>query len=481
MQHRLRPQFRLFSGLSGLTGLVALSLSRLACSEPPASTLPGGTGGTVTSSGGVAPTSGGFVNTGGTTSTGGMSTGGANTGGALPSTGGATPSGGATNSSGGASGGSTGGAPMGGQSAGASAQAGMPTSTGGGAAGGAAGSPSSSGGSAGKGSGGSAGKGSGGAPNAGGAANDLCHRLDAANPPRMLTLSGTLSVHDPVVIPADNQFYLFSTGISNPPAGISTRTSRDLLSWQSGPTFANPGWVSQQVPGTTNLWAPDIAYFGGAYHLYYSASTFGSNRSCIGHATRASLASGSWTDHGSVICSNAGTTREDWNAIDPNVVVDEAGTPWMSFGSFWGGIKMIKLDATGARADTQLLSLAARPSAAGALEGPFIIRQCGYYYLFVSFDSCCTSPWNYNMRVGRSTSVTGPYVDKAGTAMMQGGGTLLVTGNGSVQGPGHNAILVTANATYNIYHGLNPSNHAASLRIAQMVWDADGWPVSAGP
>jgi arabinan endo-1,5-alpha-L-arabinosidase len=467
------PRTRLHAfaaAFSGVAGLVALSVSRLGCSAPSGSS-PEGTGGTVASTGGLAATSGGVV------SSGGMST-----GGVTLATGGITASGGNASSSGGTSGVSTGGAPMGGQgaSAGAAAQAGMPAGTGGSTTGGAAGNSSSSGGGAG--SGGSGGKGGGGKDSGGsagvGAVNDLCHRLDAANPPKMLTLSGDLATHDPVVIAADNQFYLFATGGSS---GISAKISRNLLAWQAAPTFANPAWVAQQVPAARNLWAPDISYFGGAYHLYYSASSFASNESCIGHATRSSLASGSWTDHGSVICSNAGTTREDWNAIDPNVILDEAGIPWMSFGSFWGGIKLIKLNASGARADTQLLSLAARPAANGALEGPFIVRQCGYYYLFVSFDHCCDSPWDYNIRVGRATSITGPYIDKAGTPMMQGGGTPVVTGNGSVQGPGHNAILVTPTATYNIYHGLNPTNHAASLRIAEMVWDADGWPVSAGP
>jgi arabinan endo-1,5-alpha-L-arabinosidase len=188
------------------------------------------------------------------------------------------------------------------------------------------------------------------------------------------------------------------------------------------------------------------------------------------------MSAGSWTDHGSVICSNVGTT-DNWNAIDPNVIVDDAGTPWMSFGSFWSGIKLVKLDSTGVRADTTVLSIANHSS----IEGPYIVHQCGYYYLFVSFGSCCGSPWDYNIRVGRSTSVTGPYTDKAGTNMMSGGGTLLVQGNSTWTAPGHNAVLVTPSATYNIYHALD-SNHANPvLRISQLVVDTEAWPVSGGP
>ena len=110
-----------------------------------------------------------------------------------------------------------------------------------------------------------------------------------------------------------------------------------------------------------------------------------------------------------------------------------------------------------------------------------IIHQCGYYYLFVSFGACCGTPWDYNIRVGRSTSVTGPYVDKSGTNMLNGGGTLLVQGNSTWTAPGHNAILITPNGAYNIYHALNASHANATLRISQLTMDAQGWPVSGGP
>jgi arabinan endo-1,5-alpha-L-arabinosidase len=218
------------------------------------------------------------------------------------------------------------------------------------------------------------------------------------------------------------------------------------------------------------------------YHLYYSASTFGSNHSCIGHATRASLAAGNWTDHGQVICSNAGT-KDDWNAIDPNVIVDQAGSAWLAFGSFWSGIKLIKLDPSGARAGTSLEALASRPSASGALEAPFIVRRCGFYYLFMSWDTCCKgADSTYNTRVGRATAVGGPYVDKDGVALLKGGGTLLVKGGDRYRGPGHNAVVFTDTAAFNVYHSYDANNNGASvLRIAELVWDADGWPISGGP
>jgi len=300
---------------------------------------------------------------------------------------------------------------------------------------------------------------------------------DAASPPQLLTLSGSLGAHDPAALVVGNTINLFATG-------LTAKTSTNLTTWQNAtnPLNPRPSWVADKVAGATNLWAPDISSFGGMYHLYYAASTFGSNKSCIGHATKTDIATGSWADQGTVICSNMGTS-DNWNAIDPNIVIDDAGTPWMAFGSFWSGLKIIKLDATGARADTAApTAIANGANGRGSLEGAWIFKNCGYYYLFSSWGACCDGAYDYNIRVGRSTSVTGPYVDKAGVNLMgSGGGTLLVQGNSTVHAPGHNAVITYNNKTYNLYHALNASNGNASLHIAEIAWDAQGWPISGGP
>ena len=318
----------------------------------------------------------------------------------------------------------------------------------------------------------------------GGAGGDRCDVgvHNPADPPAIVTVSGSTGTHDPVVIEAGGRFYLFHTGGG---MGLGAKTSTDFMSWANATTVfpTNPSWIAPLVPGVSNLWAPDISYFGGQYHLYYSASTFGENQSCIGHATRAALDTGSWTDHGQLICSNVGT-NDNWNAIDPNLVLDQSGAPYLAFGSFWSGIKMIPLDMTGARMGTAApLAIANRPSNGGALEAPFIVRRCGYYYLFTSWDRCCQGVNStYNIRVSRSTTVTGPYTDKAGTAAAQGGGTLLVQGDARWKGPGHNAVIFRGNAAYNVYHSYDAnSNGRVTLRISELVWDAEGWPISAGP
>jgi arabinan endo-1,5-alpha-L-arabinosidase len=331
--------------------------------------------------------------------------------------------------------------------------------------------------------GGSAGAGSGGAAGVGGTggsggSSDRCDVAvhNPADPPQALALTGNLGTHDPAIIEEGGTFYELQTGPRLP-----GKTSTNLLNWAGAPSAlgnSNPAWVGQQVPGATDLWAPDLSYFGGQYHVYYSASTFGSNTSCIGHATRASLASGSWTDRGSVVCSGG---SNNYNAIDPNVIVDQAGTPWLAFGSFWSGIKLIELNQSGARANTDLHSIASRGG--GAIEAPFIVRRCGYYYLFVSFDRCCDGANStYNIRVGRSQNVLGPYTDKNGTAMMSSGGTMLVQASGRWRGPGHNAVFFSQQSAYNFYHAYDADNGGRSvLRGAELVWDSAGWPISGGP
>lgn len=298
---------------------------------------------------------------------------------------------------------------------------------------------------------------------------------DPQNPPKTLTLSGNLGTHDPSAIEQNGIIYLSYTG-----ARLPGKTSKDLLAWSAASSAfgnSNPGWIADQVSGATDLWAPDLSYFNGKYHLYYSASTFGSNSSCIGHATRASMESGSWTDQGSVVCSKRG---DDWNAIDPAVTVDTQGTPWLAFGSFWSGIKLIQLDQSGARANTELLSIASRDG--GAIEAPYIVSRCGYYYLFVSFDKCCSGASStYNIRVGRSEQVKGPYMDKDGKQMMDGGGTLLVSGDNTWKGPGGGSVLFVGKRAYSVYHAYAASNGRAALRVSELVWDSNGWPISGGP
>lgn len=181
-----------------------------------------------------------------------------------------------------------------------------------------------------------------------------------------------------------------------------------------------------------------------------------------------------------------------WNAIDPNLIRDEKGTPWLTFGSFWNGIKLVQLrpDLTGPAEPAQWRTLARRPRTAaltdslpgdGAIEGPFIFRHDGYYYLFVSFDYCCRGPQStYKMMVGRSRTLTGPYLDQAGVPMEQGGGTLVLQGNADWFGVGHNAVATFDKVDYLIFHGYDGHDHGRpKLRIEPLAWNSEGWPTVA--
>ncbi|MDH7598449.1 MAG: family 43 glycosylhydrolase [Sedimentisphaerales bacterium] len=291
--------------------------------------------------------------------------------------------------------------------------------------------------------------------------------------------AGARSVHDPAIISADGIYYLFSTG-----HGIPIRRSRDLVHWEpAGRVFGTlPAWVTQEVPGVSNLWAPDISYRDGRYYLYYSASTFGSNRSCVGLATNVTLDQADpnyrWVDEGKVISS---TPASNYNAIDGNVVEDQEGRLWLAFGSFWTGIKLVQLDPSSGKPiqPAQLISIASRPST--AIEAPFIIARHGYYYLFVSFDLCCRgADSTYNIRVGRAKAITGPYYDKDGVPMLNGGGSLVLAADPRWKGPGHNAILQEGDQDYLVYHAYDALNNGASaLRIRPLYWSHDLWPLPA--
>lgn len=305
--------------------------------------------------------------------------------------------------------------------------------------------------------------------------------------------SGEANLHDPAVIEHDGAYYLFSTG-----RGVPIRRSEDLVRWEViGRVFEElPEWASQVVPEVRGPWAPDIAHFNGLYHLYYSLSSFGSQRSAIGLATNPTLdptdPEYTWTDRGEVIRSVPGEST--FNAIDPNVVLDEAGVPWLSWGSFWGGIKMRRLEReTGlpSPADTTLYSLAARrdphtsrgPTNDQSIEAPFIVRRGGFYYLFASYDMCCRGMRSsYNIRVGRSPEVTGPYLDEHGVAMTEGGGSVVLAGSGRVLGPGHNAVLVDGEQYYLVHHFYDADNEGRSrLQIRPLQWTDEGWPRAGDP
>lgn len=306
-----------------------------------------------------------------------------------------------------------------------------------------------------------------------------------------------ISVHDPVMIKQDSIYYLFCTG-----QGISMWSSVDMIYWKTEQQVFEtaPTWAQNIVPGFKNyIWAPDISYYKGQYYLFYTISAFGKNTSGIGLATNPTLHTNNpayrWTDRGLIIQSKPGETN--WNAIDPNLVEDKDGTPYLAFGSFWEGLKIVPLRRDRMGLDGQgdnLPTIATRvhdpstgnppaidgnPAGAGgnAIEAPFIFRKGEYFYLFASIDYCCKGPKStYKMIVGRSKNVKGPYLDKNGLPMSKGGGTLLLDGDSNWYGVGHNAVCEFDGVDYLIFHGYDAHDNGISkLRIEKLAW-LNGWP-----
>jgi arabinan endo-1,5-alpha-L-arabinosidase len=299
------------------------------------------------------------------------------------------------------------------------------------------------------------------------------------------TLGGDLGAHDPgLFVPcADGEpWYVFATGWG--PLGEGNVTIRsstdDGHTWSYVDTVwdTKPQWLTDAVPGVDNLWAPEIYYDEEAsqYYLYYSASTFGKQRSVIGLATNETLDPADddyeWVDQGQVWESNPG---DPYNAIDPTIL-EADGKHYMAYGSWWQGIYMLELDwpsgkvASGATPE----HIAGRGGA--GIEAPALTEHDGYYYLFTSWDVCCAgADSTYNIRVGRSTSPTGPFVDADGVALTDGGGTLVLGPHGDYVATGGQSITNGLMA----YHSYHEDGHF-DLGIEAIEWNAAGWPVLDG-
>ncbi len=300
---------------------------------------------------------------------------------------------------------------------------------------------------------------------------------------------GDYFLHDPgTMIKDGNNYFVYGDG-----QGISGITSTDLRNWTgvsaifpAGP----PAWTSNSVPGFTGyFWAPDNAYFNGRYNIYYACSIFGTINSAIGLVTTPSLTSPVWTDQGKVIQSNpdfatnATTDLTAYNCIDPSVMLDTNGTVWLAFGSYSDGILIMQLDPTTGKRISPTSPLY-RVSNNGPVffsnteEGSCLYQRGGYYYLFVNFGGCCDGVSStYNIRVGRSTVVTGPYYDKNGVNMVNGGGTMVLESTARYIGPGHAGIMNDNSTNWFTYHYYDGKNNGdATLGLNRMAWTSDGWP-----
>lgn len=287
-----------------------------------------------------------------------------------------------------------------------------------------------------------------------------------------VSMVGSTGMHDPsTIVKRNGVYHVWGTGNQ-----VYHLTSTDLINWTVGSTvFAAgtyPAWTTQTVPGFTgHFWAPECVFMNNRYYMYYSVSIGGSN-SAIGVATSTDLQS--WTDQGVVISSNPSSI---YGSIDPAVFADASGRWWMVFGSHATGIWVTEINpATGKRLNTSVTQIAGNNSYVEH-EAAYILRNGSYYYLFYNVGTCCAGTSStYNVRMGRSTSPTGPYVDVNGVGLLNGGGSPVLGASGKYVGPGHIGVYQEGGFNFTTYHYYDANNGGSpTLGIANMGW-ANGWP-----
>jgi arabinan endo-1,5-alpha-L-arabinosidase len=297
-------------------------------------------------------------------------------------------------------------------------------------------------------------------------------------------MTGDTLIHDPSVIEVGGRFVAFGSGKQGPTHGaIRVKTSPDGLAWTDAGVIGDgpPEWAEAALGfKPVTVWAPSISRRDGTFFLYYCLSSFGDNASAIGLMTNTafdpSKPGEGWRDQGMVVMSKHG---EDFNAIDPFRIDASDGRAWLAFGSFWSGIKLSELNPeTGklARADEPRIALASRNG--GAIEAASILEHEGRFYLFVSFGQCCKGVAStYNIRVGRADRIEGPYVDRDGKPMLDGGGSLVLGTTGRFIGPGGQEAVKTSRGDWLAYHYYDGDAAGASkLQFSPLLWSDDGWP-----
>lgn len=270
------------------------------------------------------------------------------------------------------------------------------------------------------------------------------------------------------MIKVGSTYFVYATA-----PGITIKTSTDRTNFQErGLAFPNGlPWCDPYVGKDKNIWAPEVRFANNQFYLWYSCSSFGSKHSAIFLATSPTGLPGTFTDKGKVYSTEANSA---FNSIDPGVLID--GSNWyMTLGSFGTGIFQLRLNpSTGLASSTALTHLAER-GGDKSIEGATIVKNGNFYYMFAAFDLCCKGASStYRIVVGRSSSPTGGFVDKAGTSMLNGGGTEILAGHGNFHGPGGQAVLSDADGEILVYHYYDAAG-TAKLGINKLSFSG-GWP-----
>lgn len=311
---------------------------------------------------------------------------------------------------------------------------------------------------------------------------------------------GLYNSHDPSIIKDGDTYYSYSTDVSfgsEIRPGIQIRKSKNLIEW----SFV--GWVFEGLPKMgsdfikskggepfQSLWAPYAMKVNGEYRLYYSLSSPTPRLSVIGLATSDSPL-GPWKEDGLVVTSQADNTRQT-NAIDPTVVVTPGGEQWFYYGSAWDGIYHFQLNSTTGLAQnpgTKGTRIAQRGFTGGTvngnIEGPEVIYNAdeNKYYMFIAYDWLQTK---YNVRVGRSDSPEGPFLDFKGNDINNEVDNLPMilapyqfNGHSGWQGVSHPSVFSDDQGQFFMAHQGRPGENSyfMVLHVRKIHWTEDGWPI----
>ena len=267
-----------------------------------------------------------------------------------------------------------------------------------------------------------------------------------------LALDGTIGIHDPsTVILCDGKYYTYGTG--------------------GTPLVSDDGWTWRQGTRASRTGAaPDVIHIGNRYFQYISGVTMISSKSLDPNSPDFG-----WEDGGSIAGSEG--PGDFINPIDPAAFLDPTtGKLWLTYGSYVGFLRLVELDPkTGKRVDTTYHNVAVN------CEASFMMYHDGWYYLLATHGSCCRgADSGYNIRMGRSKNIFGPYMDNMGVDMIQGGGKMLLGSGGRVIGPGHFGLVDLGEGVqkFSLHWEADLDRGGASvLDIIPLLWK-DGWPVA---
>jgi arabinan endo-1,5-alpha-L-arabinosidase len=269
-------------------------------------------------------------------------------------------------------------------------------------------------------------------------------------------------IHDPsTIVECDGKYYTFGTG----GGGL---ISEDGWTWNSG--GVRPGGGA----------APDAMKIGNRYLVVYGATGGGSNHKgailTMWNKTVDPKSPDFKYTEPVVVATSDGYEEND--AIDPGLLLDPTtGRLWLTYGTYFGFIRVVELDPkTGKHIESN------KPvDVAITCEASDLVYHDGWYYLLATHGSCCDGANStYNVVVGRSKQITGPYLDNVGRSMLEGGGKMVVATRGKLIGPGHFGRMILEKGVEKMslhYEADLDQGGRSVLGILPLLWK-DGWPVA---